>query len=84
MNLQELYDEAGQPAIDALAFKLGMSSAYLSLIRRGHERPSPKTAQRMVACEQRLRLESLRPDIWKDNASVKPRTDRSEAKGGSA
>lgn len=69
MNLQQLRDTYGQRALDDLAFKLGTSPAYLSMIRRGHNRPSPQLAQRMVAIDKRLTLPELRPDIWRDGGT---------------
>lgn len=65
MTLQELFNKHGQPAMDRIAQRAGTTPAYLSMIRRGHNRASADMARRIHDADPRVSLTSLRPDFWR-------------------
>ena len=49
---------------EVLALKVKRSVAYFYQIAGGHRNPSAGLCKNLVACEPKLALSDLRPDIW--------------------
>lgn len=65
MTLQELFEKHGKPAMDRIAKRADISPAYLSMIRRGHNLASARTARRIHDADPRVSLSSMRSDYWR-------------------
>jgi hypothetical protein len=53
-----------------LAAAVDSSVGYFYLIAGGHRKPGTKLCQALVENEPKLRLEALRPDIWRPTSSL--------------
>jgi len=64
-ELKQFLDELTPSELDEYAKACGTSAAYLAQLKGGHRRASTKLARKLVdESRGRLRLASVRPDVW--------------------
>lgn len=64
MDMKTWLRQATDAERQALAERVDSSVGYFYLIAGLHRRPGTKLCKALVACEPKLTLEGLRPDVW--------------------
>lgn len=64
MDMKSYLKQSTPQQREQLAAEVNSSVGYFYMIAGGHRRPGTALCKALVACEPKLSLPELRPDVW--------------------